>query len=827
MSQILNRRQFVAAGISSAALAHSASAQSSKIASSPGDGRQILLTSPVVWNAHWIAPKGMSETANVFFRARKSFQLPLGKAVPDSFLLHIAAESVYRLYVNGQVVGEGPVRGSHTLNFYDSFETAPLLREGENWIAVLVHCMNVPSFKYAPAQPGFVLQASGGTLVSYAVVSDSSWRVQDAPDWRRDVPLFSHQNGFIEWRDLRKEPAGWQEGRDRSVWDSPEIIAPADAMRSKRLLPRAIPPLAVTKHLAAGVPIVAALPPVTQPGDTDVARLLTEEPHEPLVLATATLMQPDSAPLAIPPQAGGRGVTLIADFGQDFAGGFELEINAPSGTVVDIGYEEQIRDDRLKLALGNFRFADRFILRGGRQTIANSHERGFRFLQLALREFHEPIEIHALGAVDRRYPVVSRGDFHCSDALINSIYSACALTLSTCATDTFIDCPWREMSFWVNDLLVENVAFLQAFGDARLNARCLRLALSEQRGDGLIPGVCPSEGKEHQVLIATNLFVPLMIEEYWLYAGDRKLVEETMPAILRILQAFAKWQDSEGLVTPPKQFWNFVDWSYAKVNLDGRCTAVISFLHVLALDSTARLLRRLGHGGDPDALEAEARRIAQAADTRFWDSAKHCYAEWVEKDAPASLHSQLSHAVAVLSGRVPEAHRDAAAAALDRDDLLPTELYLSHLVFRALAETGQTRAALDRIRRFWGPIVLSPSPTIWEMGVAAPLGKEAVSGRGSLCHGFATTPISFLQSTVLGVRPLSPGFERFSVAPHPCDLSFASGSIPTPKGNIEIGWKRTGPVMKVELRLPTDTKAELPDGRVLDPGLHRFELPVG
>jgi hypothetical protein len=583
---MMNRRAFVTGGVlSSAAL--QARGQSASLA------------------AHWIAPKGLRNQQNVFFRARKSFHLP---AVPRSLTLQIAAESRYVLFVNGQVVGEGPARGSHTINFYDSYEIAPLLQNGGNWTAALVICMNVPSFKYAPAQPALLVQLS-----DRSVATDGSWEVQTAGEWRRDVPLYTHQTGFMEWRDMRREPAGWQMGEDGPAWDRPEIVAPANDVASKRLLARDIPQLSVTTHLPRGVPIVASVPAMSKPDDPEVARRLTEEAHEQLALPSAVLLTGSGAePLVIPPQKGGQGVTLIADFERDRIGGFELDITAHAGTIVDVGYEEQIRDQRLKFAIGSYRLADRFVLRAGRQTVSNAHERGYRYLQLAFREFREPVRMRSLRAGDRRYPVVARGAFRCSDASLNSIFDACAATLSTCATDTFIDCPWRELSFWVNDLLVENAIFVQVFGDSRLNARCLRLALSERRPDGLIP-VCPSNGNDGLVLVATNLFVPLMLDEYWLYTGDRTLVEELVPRALEILRTFRGWQDADGLVTPPPQFWNFVDWSYDRRTLDGKTTAVLSFFHVLALDATARLLRRLGRTEELEALDAVAGILEEVA----------------------------------------------------------------------------------------------------------------------------------------------------------------------------------------------------------------------
>ena len=66
--------------------------------------------------------------------------------------------------------------------------------------------------------------------------------------------------------------------------------------------------------------------------------------------------------------------------------------------------------------------AERYILRAGRQEIGGVlQERGFRLIQLTLRNVTAPVAIHRIRAVDRRYPFAARGSFFCGDYRLNRL----------------------------------------------------------------------------------------------------------------------------------------------------------------------------------------------------------------------------------------------------------------------------------------------------------------------------------------------------------------------------------------------------------------------
>ena len=774
-----------------------------------------------VFHANWIAPNGADTETNYYFYARRKFTL---EDIPEEAVLAISAESLYSLYVNGQAVGEGPVRGTKTCNFYDSWNIASLLRPGENWLAVLVACLNKPTFKYAPTQPALLVQFG-------EIGSDADWQVCVSPEWRRDVPMYTLQIGAMEWRDINAAPFGWTIGLDNQNWSPAAVLTPAHELGRKLLLPRDIPALQYTSYPPVSVPVIAHVPPLVDPLDTEVAKLMTEEPYSLAPGAeriSSRLLEMAMEGIILSPPAGGGGVTMVFDFAQEVTRGYEIDLDAPLGTIMDVACEEELVDGRLKPFVSGYRFADRYILREGRQRVGPpTTERGLRMIQITLRNFDRPITIRGVRAIDRRYPVSLPARFVCNDHGLNKLWELCAETLSACATDTFIDCPWRESAFWVNDFIVENQTWLNVFGDHRLNARCLKLALSQIREDGLIPGVCPTSGVDGLVLIATNLFVPTFLEDYLLHTGDRATVQELMPATKEILKTFLNWQDNEGLLTARSQYWNFVDWSYGlnDINLNGRNTAVLNWFYVIALDTYARLLESAGRTSEAQPLHEKARIVADSINRRFWDPTRERYAEWLEEDGLSELSSQLVHALALISGHVPSDRLEAVKSALNDEKLLEPELYLSYILFKAMHMAGQDALIMERIRKYWLPMVQAGSPTIWEANVHM-VGKKAFSDAGSLCHGFATGPAHFLQTVVVGVRPVEPGFTRFAVDPHPAGLQHASGSVHTPLGDAEVNWSIDGGEIALRVTVPPGATAVLTNGMELTEGVHRVKVEM-
>ncbi|MFC7620718.1 family 78 glycoside hydrolase catalytic domain [Microlunatus sp. GCM10028923] len=789
----------------------------------PGPGP----ASPPLWISHEGLP---AEARSSAFWARGSWT---ASDPDDGAVLRIAAESHYRLWVNGTFVGTGPARGARTVNFVDSHPVGRHLRQGPNSIMVAVQAPGWPTFRASPALPAVWVELPG------RLGTGPDWQTRPMPGWRTDPPTFTFQHGPMEWVDLADGPD--QPPGERPDWQPALPITAATAatdparaaLLAKELRDRDIPLLAETTIAPVAIPVVAAVPRIRPALADDVAMIMQHEPYArpERALPVDDLVRPDPVPVIIDPEPSVTDLVVVIDFGREVNGAFRLDLDAPAGTTVDLGYGEHLADGRVRTVVGGYRFADRQLTRAGRQTVGTwFDERGFRYVQVALRNLTGPVTIHRVSATDRRYPFPAPATFVSDDDQLDAVWELCRETIAVCATDTFVDCPWRENTLYINDLLVENVVALAAFGDGRLTARSLRLALAEADPAGLVPASVPNglqpgmdrnTADAYMTFPATQLYLSEIVEDLLLYSGDLETATALTEHLIGTLDHLEGWRDDAGLLQPPAEHWNFVDWAIDNEQahaLRGRACASVNWFWVRALDAMTRLADWTGAGADRvPAWRRRADELTVAIKDRFWSADRQVFTEGARDDRPAA--TQLSQALAILSGRV----EPAAWPRLDGAGRSPSELYMLHYVLQAELLRDGMPAALARIRRHWGAMVDAESPTVWECGVTQS-GASAFGGAGSLCHGFATTPLPFLQRSVLGVRPTAPGFARFALAPDLGDLDRAGGTVPTPHGTLKVRWQRTGDRLDGSVTVPDGIVGTLPDGTALAGGTHTVRV---
>ena len=318
----------------------------------------------------------------------------------DRAILRITADARYAAYVNGVFVGNGPVRGTHKRYFADSYDVASLLRPGTNWIAVEAHCCLKPTYTMVPFQPALLAEIEGLTA------SDATWQVRIDPSHRTDSLMYTGQIGFSEWKVMQSERAGWMTGEDDPKdWGIPLEMEPGESMGGRQTVPRPIAPLSNERFQPSSIVEMGRVPAAQGAADDpDYAALLSTETHtlQPVPSGCVSPSNGLTAPLQLKPGANRDGTYVIFDFGRELFGNLSIDIEAPEGTILDVAHTDGVFWGRLHTLVDSYRFADRFVLGSGRQTVNQRlHTRGFRYLQLTLRDFDSPVRVHGVTLVSR------------------------------------------------------------------------------------------------------------------------------------------------------------------------------------------------------------------------------------------------------------------------------------------------------------------------------------------------------------------------------------------------------------------------------------------
>jgi alpha-L-rhamnosidase-like protein/mannosylglycerate hydrolase MGH1-like protein len=274
-------------------------------------------------------------------------------------------------------------------------------------------------------------------------------------------------------------------------------------------------------------------------------------------------------------------------------------------------------------------------------------------------------------------------------------------------------------------------------------------------------------------------------------------------------------------------------WIYGDA---GRETEV-NALYVQVLRDAAELAAL--EGADERAREWRdtAPQIAAGINDELWDPGKGAYRQ--SSVNPGNV-PQDGNVLAVLAG-VPDRERTTASL-----DYLKAALWtpygsrtgtgsMPQLVgpfmnyYEALArfDTGRDAEAWELLRRVWGYMHLDTKVI---EGVSEPPATAAwehieLDGRpyrfedGSLAHPWSAGATALLTNEVLGVRPVAPGYRRFVVEPHPGDVRWAEGRVPTPHGPIDVRWRQKAGGLQIHVDAPRGTR-----GTVVLPGGDKKEI---
>jgi alpha-L-rhamnosidase len=373
----------------------------------------------------------------------------------------------------------------------------------------------------------------------------------------------------------------------------------------------------------------------------------------------------------------------------------------------------------------------------------------------------------------------------------------------------------RDRALGLADLALAARTEYLSFGDWEWIGRLLVSTAAHQYPDGKLPGgmlgidsVAPEDGR----LPDYSLWWVLAVGDYVQQSGDVARLQELFPHVQAALAWAERRRQPDGLV--PKGPGE--DWYWSAQRGSGPTTA-LNALYAGSLLAAANLADTL-HGDEVrDTYRQQASALRDAINARLWDAEAGAYVDGDLRDH----HPLDGNALALLFGVADEERAgqvraflhdqlwtSAGTLAADRDYGAWAQdgaVWPAYVYPEVEARFGQRddANALDLVRRTWGGMLgRDPSSTFWEF-VTREGGIH--DGSTSLAHGWSTGALPALSRWVLGVRPLRPGYAEYVVDPHPGDLAWACGAVPTPAGPIRIAWQQDAGSQTVWLDAPEGT----------------------
>ena len=768
--------------------------------------------------------------------------------------VHVSADERYELFLNGARLGRGPERGDLHNWFFETYDLD--LPAGPHTLVARVWALG-PQGPYAQisCEPGFILAAeepftdllSTGVAAWEALELGGYRFIDPSPAWGTGSNLeidgaafaWGFELGMADgWLPAQAGPFGCDPTRNERVPGhrlTPAVLGPMLEQTVQRGRIRS-----VSHDLApAGPPLdVASGPAPAGTPDTRWVRLPNDPPDPADVRAWTDLLLEDR-PLVLPPGSFRR---VIVDLDEYVCAYPVVRTSGGAGAFIRLYWAESlfepisdaqrpgraakghrgVVDGRCFVGVG-----DVFRPDGGRgRTFETLWWQAGRYVEIVVQTGAQALTIERLGLRETRYPLEMQSSFGSSEGRLGALQPIMVRAMQMCAHETYMDCPYYEQLMYVGDTRLEALVTYCMTADTALPRKAVALfdASRWQAANGLTTSRYPS--RVRQIIPPFSLWWVAMVHDLVYWRDGVAAARRHLRGVRSVVDTFLERVDDAGLLQAVEG-WNFVDWAWpwtAQTGLtvdagdgcgiprggDAGCSAPVSFQLVYTLDLAAGLEELVGEHERSARLRREAARVHAAAVAAFYDADRGALAD----DLGHSEFSEHAQALALLAGRLePGLQARVADALLHDQSLRPTTIYFRHYSFEALRMLGRADCMLQRMDPWWELLALDLKTTV----------EAPEPGTRSDCHAWGAHPIYHFFTSLLGIRPSSPGFGSVHIAPQPGPLGWVRGTLVHPAGPVCVETEAGAAVV----RLPEGLHGTFANGQgtvPIGPGESRHRL---
>ena len=720
-----------------------------------------------------------------FYYFKKTFEAKAG----DSLALRVSADTRYQLYINGNLICDGPCQGAAHLRYYETADASSALRDGENEVFVKVQYVVGPYFHivYRGDHPalwfdGRLTSANGETV---EIASDASW------ECLRDDSV-----GFQNFHGIHGSMPPCE------IWSANENLVPVTVKGwfKPNTDTHGFTPWGTVEPYSTYSRPIPAMKEFEKRGLKEVKR------GEGFVVYDT-----------------GEYTTAKVYFDFDAQKGDEIKITYAESVSFNqpIGVRPQgkaIRDDIDAEGARIDGMYDLIHARGGKQSFNTYWFRAFRYIKV---ECPETVE-YSLTYAPYFYPFDKAGSFECSNEKYNKMWHISLNTLLCCTHETYVDCPYYEQGQYSMDGALEMLYTFRNSSDVKMPLKFIKDLAASQTVDGMICANYPTSVT--QVIPDFTLFWVLALRDYLRYTGDVESVAPLMGVVDKALEAFEILKNADGLINPTK-YWHYVDWvpgwdRGVPPKGDDEPLTVTCLMYAAALRAAGQLCSTLGKIARANEYEARAKEMIEAVNKHCYDSEAGLYLNTPTGDT----YSQHTTVWAVLSGAVTGENAGKLVDTTFNSDkkVARCSFSMNYYLFRALE-------AADRYN--YAPEVFAG----WErmLDLHCTTWCENPDTPRSECHAWSSAPTYELSAMALGVYPTSDGYKTVRIKPmiENFDMDSAKGTVPTPYGVIDVAWEKKDGSFAMEITLPSNeivAEVVLPDGKTVADvkGKAKFECEI-
>lgn len=533
-----------------------------------------------------------------------------------------------------------------------------------------------------------------------------------------------------------------------------------------------------------------------------------------------------------------QGNVTILDFGQNFAGIVSVNMSKMKGDCIHIRHGEILNPDG-GLYTANLRKAKAEITcyKGNSMGIyvPKFTYMGFRYVEISGVEY-----VPGLITAYAVYSDMDRtGQFSCENSLVQKLYENQVWGQKSNYIEVPTDCPQRdERMGYTGDGHVFAQTGAYNFDTEKFWEKFLKDIRYSQMDneEGYVTPTVPSEPREQRGLI--NMLgwgncvciIPEML--YWQYGTDKYIKEQynsMKPFVECEICNMGKGRNRDLWIAPSLGDWLTMGKGILYMALHSNPVSNAFVVNDLRIMSWAA--KHLGKTQEAARYEKQLERTRVAYIKRF-----------IKKDGRMKDDYQGAYIMA-LKMVIPKGEFwDKVFAQLLRKihkEGMQTGFFATEHILPLLAENGQEKLAYDLLIQEncpgWMYQVKHGATTTWERWDAVrPDGsinesKVADDNMVSFNHYSFGSVGKFYYQHILGIKPLSPGYEKISICPYIDQrLGSVSGSLLSRNGEIKVAWKYEGNTVLIDIKVPADAVITLPDKTIheVHSGNYTYTIPL-
>ena len=728
-------------------------------------------------NAQWIWHPDSHGTDYKVLLFKRSFTLNK----TETIRLHVSADQRFELFADGELVGRGPERGDRFNWFIHSYEIK--LPKGKHTLTVRCWWIgDMAPFSQITLRGGFLLCAEG-KMHDFLSTGTSNWRVADMDGYKfkRSEVMGGSGTQAETTVNAAALPADYRKGtgikfvRASCNFKNVESVEESHVGWWWKLTPSTLPEMLNLPVKKMKV-FQAELLTKNQKRNPHVKE---ENNHEIIVEQWQNLLD-GKKNLIVPKNSR---IRILIDLNNYYCAYPSLLVNKGKGSSIDIQWSESLFEKLEGFTKGNRNEVynkifhgegDQFMLNGKKTFLDVLWWRAGRYVEIFVKTADEKLKIEKLNFNETHYPFKKEAKLSTSDKSLTSFFPIAWRTMEMCSHETYMDCPYYEQLMYIGDTRLEVLVNYVMTSDDHLPEKALKCFDMSRKTFGLTQSRYPC--RYINLIPPFSLWLICMTHDHFMWRDNPDLIRNMLPGADAIIAHFHPHVNKNNLLDYKSPWWEFVDWvpdwfygtpSGTKDNISG----ILNLQYILSLKAAAEMHKHFGEKFLADEYFYRADKISKAFNKKFWSEKRGLFAHDVKK----KNFSEHAQCLAVIADVANRNQINKISKSIFDDDLDKTTIYFSHYLLETLPLIGKMDNFIDKID-FWRDLDKQGFKTL----------PEAPHPCRSDCHAWGAHPIYHFYTKLLGITPKSPGFKEIRIKPYLCGLTEISGSMPHPKGKIEV-----------------------------------------